>query len=59
MEPGTIEQRRNYLGSGATDTNPSMNKKGGMIKAYRPGGPIRQHVISEGAQEPVRKWPKT
>jgi hypothetical protein len=36
MEPGTIEQRRNYLGSGAADTNPSMNKKGGMIKAKAP-----------------------
>jgi len=29
MEPGTIEHRRNYLGSGATDTNTSYNKKGG------------------------------
>ena len=36
MEPGTIEQRRNYLGSGAADTNPSMNKKGGLIKAKAP-----------------------
>jgi hypothetical protein len=36
MEPGSVEQRRNYLGSGAADTNPSMNKKGGLIKAKAP-----------------------
>lgn len=36
MEPGTIEHRRNYLGSGATDTNTSYNKKGGLIKAKAP-----------------------
>jgi hypothetical protein len=51
MEPGTIEQRRNYLGSGATDTNTSYNKKGGMIKAYREGGAIRQGIQSPKAQE--------
>ena len=52
MEPGTIEQRRNYLGSsGAADTNVSMNKKGGMIKAYREGGAIRQGMQSPKAQE--------
>lgn len=51
MEPGTIEHRRNYLGSGATDTNVSMNKKGGMIKAYREGGAIRQGMQSPRAQE--------
>ena len=51
MEPGTIEQRRNYLGSGATDTNTSYNKKGGMIKAYREGGAIRQGMQSPKAQE--------
>ena len=52
MEPGTIEQRRNYLGSsGAADTNPSMNKKGGLIKAYREGGAIRQGIQSPKAQE--------
>lgn len=51
MEPGTIEHRRNYLGAGATDTNPSMNKKGGMIKAYREGGSIRQGIQSPRAQE--------
>ena len=52
MEPGTIEHRRNYLGaSGATDTNTSYNKKGGMIKAYREGGPIRQGIQSPRAQE--------
>ena len=51
MEPGTIEHRRNYLGSGATDTNTSYNKKGGMIKAYREGGAIRQGMQSPKAQE--------
>ena len=51
MEPGSIEQRRNYLGSGATDTNTSYNKKGGMIKAYREGGAIRQGMQSPRAQE--------
>jgi hypothetical protein len=51
MDPATIEQRRNYLGSGATDTNTSYNKKGGMIKAYREGGAIRQGMQSPKAQE--------
>ena len=51
MEPGSIEQRRNYLGSGAADTSVSMNKKGGMIKAYREGGAIRQGMQSPRAQE--------
>ena len=63
MEPGTIEQRRNYLGSGAADTNVSYNKKGGLLKAkaamkkggkammYREGGKVRQGMQSPKAQE--------
>lgn len=45
MEPGTIEQRRNYLGSGAADTNTSYNKKGGLLKAKVPmkkGGAVKK-----------------
>ena len=44
MEPGTVEQRRNYLGSGAADTNVSYNKKGGLLKAKAPmkkGGAVK------------------
>jgi hypothetical protein len=63
MEPGTVEQRRNYLGSGAADTNTSYNKKGGLLKAkasmkkggkammYREGGKVRQGMQSPKAQE--------
>ena len=45
MEPGTVEQRRNYLGSGAADTNVSYNKKGGLLKAKAPmkkGGAVKK-----------------
>ena len=63
MDPATMEQRRNYLGSGAADTNTSYNKKGGLLKAkapmkkggkvmkYREGGMIRQGMQSPKAQE--------
>ena len=63
MEPGTVEQRRNYLGSGAADTNVSYNKKGGLLKTkapmkkggnammYREGGKVRQGMQSPKAQE--------
>ena len=56
MEPGTVEQRRNYLGSGAADTNVSYNKKGGLLKAKAPmkrGGMIKPkgHGMKEEAME--------
>lgn len=63
MDPATLEHRRNYLGSGAADTNTSYNKKGGLLKAkapmkkggkvmkYREGGMIRQGMQSPKAQE--------
>ena len=44
MDPATLEHRRNYLGSGAADTNVSYNKKGGLLKAKAPmkkGGAVK------------------
>lgn len=61
MDPATIEQRRNYLGSGAADTNVSYNKKGGLLKAqapvkkqaYKKGGMVKPkgHGMKEEAME--------
>ena len=54
MEPGTIEHRRNYLGSGATDTNTSYNKKVGLLKAK---APAKKTAMKEGGavKAPAKK----
>jgi hypothetical protein len=61
MDPATLEHRRNYLGSGAADTNVSYNKKGGLLKAqapmkkqaYKKGGMVKPkgHGMKEEAME--------
>ena len=61
MDPATMEMRRNYLGSGAADTNVSYNKKGGLLKAkapvkkqaYKKGGMVKPkgHGMKEEAME--------
>jgi hypothetical protein len=65
MDPATMEQRRNYLGSGAADTNTSYNKKGGLLKAKAPvkkpamkkGGPVKAPAkkMKTGGKVPAPK----
>jgi hypothetical protein len=66
MDPATIAHRRNYLGeSGATASNMSMNKKGGLIKAkeaYKKGGlvkPKKAAPIKAKAASPAKLKGKT